>query len=321
MEIAPNIHRIPCIFHGNRIVFVHLLIGTNASMLIDTACAHNPSQEIIPYMREIGFDPKQLTYILISHSDLDHQGGNQPMKEYAPQAQLMCHNLDRPWIESSDALFRGRYMQFDEPHGFTTTEETLASMHADTLSAPIDLTLEGGEQFRLSPDWYVEAVHTPGHTWGHLAVFDPLSKTMIAGEAALSNAILDVDWQPALPPTYCYVDTYLATLDRLINMDIEIFSAAHWPLQRGSEIAEFLRESRNYCLNVEKLLLEYAGSRKAFTLLEAMDEVGPKVASWSPDGNGLLTFPFNGNLQRLVQRGQLIEGRNADNLVTWSLPN
>jgi len=295
------------------------LIGTEASMLVDTACAHNPAQDILPYMEKIGFDPQDLNYILISHSDLDHQGGNQAMKEAAPNAILMCHNLDRPWIESTDALIKGRYLQWDEPHGFVTPEEAIADIHADTLSAPIDMTLEGGETFRLSPDWLVEAVHTPGHTWGHLAIYDPASKTMVAGEAALWNAILDVDWTPVLPPTYCYVDTYLATLDRLIGMDIDIFSPAHWQLQQGSDVGDFLRESRNYCLHVEQKLLDFARSFGVFTMKEAIEHVGSQVSSWGEDGNGLLTFPFNGNLQRLVQRGQLIEGRNDDNLVIWQL--
>lgn len=320
MEIAPNIHRIPCIFGGNRIVFAHLFIGTEAAMLVDTACAHNPQQDILPYMEKIGFDPAKLTYIVISHSDLDHQGGNQPMKAAAPQAILACHNLDKAWIEDTEALITGRYMQFDEPHGFVTPDEVRAEIHADTLSAPIEMTLEGGETFRLSPDWVVEAIHTPGHTWGHLAIYDPKSKTMAAGEAALWNAILDVDWKPVLPPTYCYVDTYLATLDRLLSMDIEVFSPAHWPLQKGSDIGDFLRESRNYCLHVEQRLLDFAKSHGTFTLKEAIEKMGSQVASWPEDGNGLLTFPFNGNLQRLVQRGQLVQVRNTENIVTWSLP-
>lgn len=321
MEIAPNIHRIPCIFDDTRVVFAHLLIGSEASMLVDTGCAHNPQQDILPYMEKIGFDPKTLNYILISHSDLDHQGGNQPMKEAAPQALVLCHKLDRPWIESTDALIKGRYMQFDTPHGFVTPDEAIAAIHADTLSCPIDMTLEGGETFRLSPDWYVEAVHTPGHTWGHLAVYDSKSKTMIAGEAALWNAILDVDWNPVLPPTYCYVDTYLATLDRLMGMTIDIFSSAHWPLKQGTDVGDFLRESRNYCLHVEQKLLDFAASYGAFTLSEAIEQVGASVSSWPENGNGLLTFPFNGNLKRLVQRGQLIEERNDANLVIWRLPH
>ncbi len=177
MEIAPGIHRIKCKFGENRMVYVHLLVGENASLLLDTGCAHNPEQDILPYMRQIGFDPKRLTYILISHSDLDHQGGNAPMKAAARQAILMGHNLDRPWLESTEALIQGRYSQFEADHGIGYGDAGKAGIRAMTLSVPLDMTLEGGEVFRLSAGWSVTAVHTPGHTWGHLAVFDPRSKT------------------------------------------------------------------------------------------------------------------------------------------------
>lgn len=319
MEVVPGVHRVECRFGGNRMVYVHLFVGTEASMLVDTGCAHNPQADILPYMESIGLKPEDLTYILISHSDLDHQGGNQPMKEAAPQALLMCHNLDKPWVESTNALIEGRYAQFDKDHGFVTTEDAKQGIRNDTLSAPVDLTLEGGEKFRLSPDWYVEVVHTPGHTWGHLAAFDPRSKFMASGEAALWTAILDLDWQPAMAPTYCYVDTYLATLDRLMGMDIEYLSPAHWPLKHGMEVVEFLQESRNYCLHVESKLMELAANG-AYTLKEAIDTLAPQIGSWPAEANEAMAHPFTGNLRSLVQRGQLVVGRNADNLMTWSLP-
>lgn len=318
MEIAPNIHRIECTFQGTRMAYVHLFVGESASMLVDTCCVHNPEEHIVPYMEQIGFNPQSLTYILISHSDLDHQGGNAPMKRIAPQAIMMCHNLDQPWIDSAEALITGRYMQFDEPHGFETTPEAKADLHSTMECVPVDMTLEGGERFHMGGDWYIEAMHTPGHTWGHLAVYDPVSKTMAAGEAALWNAILDIEWNPVLPPTYCYVDTYLATLDRLMSMDIEVYSPAHWQVQRGTQVAEFLRESRNYCLHVEKHLLDYADTVQSFTLKQAIDDVGPNVSTWDESGNGLFTFPFNGNLERLTQRGLLTQSRNDDNLIIWS---
>lgn len=320
MEIAPGIHRIKCVFGNHRMVYVHLLIGSDASMLVDTGCAHNPQQDILPYMDAIGFDPADLTYILISHSDLDHQGGNQPMKAAAPQAVLACHNLDCPWVEDTEALIAGRYAQFERDHGIGYGEDGKAGIRADTLSFPLDLKLEGGERFRLGPGWSVEAVHTPGHTWGHLAVYDPRSATLIAGEASLWNAILDDDWQPAMPPTYCYVDTYLATQDRLLAMDIDTFSPAHWPVQRGPDVAAFIRESRNFCLSVERKLLDFAGESPAFTLRQAIDSLGPALGRWPVGTNQDFSYGMAGNLARLAQRGQLVTGRDDAGHITWSLP-
>ena len=319
MEISPGIHRIKCTFGEHRMVYCHLLIGDQAAMLVDTGCAHNPAQDILPYMAEIGFDPARLTYILVSHSDIDHQGGNAPMKAAAPQALLMCHNLDEPWIADTEALIAGRYAQFEEDHGIGYGDAGKQGIREVTLSAPIDITLGGGEQFRLSADWVVEAVHTPGHTWCHLALYDPRTKTLISGEATMWTSILDDDWNPAMPPTYCYVDTYLSTQARLLAMDIAMLSSAHWPLQRGTDVAAFISESRSYCLHVERSLLDFATANGAFTLRQAVETVGPRLGSWPAGANQDFSYGMLGNLNSLTQRGLLKSGRNQAGLATWRI--
>ena len=317
MEIAAGIHRIKCTFGEERMVYAHLLAGDEAAMLVDTGCAHNPDQDILPYLAEMGLEPSDVTYTLISHSDLDHQGGDAPWKAAAPGTILMCHELDRPWIEDTEALIRGRYSQFEADHGIGYVQEGKEGIRAQTESYPLDLTLQGGERFRLGNDWYVEAVHTPGHTWGHLAVYDARSKTLIAGEASLWTAILDEQWQPALPPTYCYVDTYLATQERLLAMEIETLSPAHWPVQRGMEVKAFIGESRNFCLHVEQQLLDLADEVGSFTLRRAIDTLGPQLGSWPAETNQDLSYGMLGNLNRLAQRGLLETERNDEDLLVW----
>lgn len=320
MEIAPGIHRINCTFGAGRMVFCHLLSGENASLLVDTGCAHNPGQDILPYMEQIGFDPVGLTYALISHSDIDHQGGNAPLKAAAPQAILMCHKFDEPWVADTEALIDGRYSQFEADHGIGYGDEGKQGIREGCMSHPLDMTLSGGERLRLGDEWSVEILHTPGHTWGHLAVYDPRSKTLISGEASIWNSILDEAWQPALPPTYCYVDTYLATQDRLLDMDIDLLSPAHWPLQRGAAVAEFITESKNFCWHVERKLLELAQTRGSFTLRQAIDTLGPALGDWPAETNQDLSYGMLGNLDSLSKRGRLETGRNEQGLMTWSWP-
>ncbi|MFN8377384.1 MAG: MBL fold metallo-hydrolase [Anaerolineae bacterium] len=316
MEIAPGIHQIKCLFGGTRMVFCYLLIGESGALLVDTGCAHNPAQDILPYFAEIAFDPAQLTAILITHSDVDHQGGNRPMKAAAPQALLMCHELDRPWIEDGEALIAGRYSQFEADHGIGYGEAGKAGTRRDLDCCPVDMTLEGGETLRLGQDWAVEFVHTPGHTWGHLAVYDPRSRTLISGEATMGTHIPNDDWTPAMPPTYCYVETYLNTQDRLTAMDIELLASAHWPLQRGPDVGAFIRESRNYCQHVEDRLYELA-KEQSFTLHEAIDTLGPKLGGWPHGANQDFSYGMLGNLNHLTTRGMLIAGRNDEGLMTW----
>jgi len=318
MEIAPNIHRITCRFGHNRMVFVYLLIGETASLLVDTGCAHNPQQDILPYMASIGFDPQQLSYILITHSDTDHQGGTAPMKRAAPGARLLAHRLDQPWIESAEALIQGRYSQFEQAHGIGYGEEAKVAMRADLDCAPLDMALEGGETLRLSADWQVELLHTPGHTWGHTALYDPRSRTLISGEASMSTYIPHEDWTPAMPPTYCYIDTYLGTQVRLLSMDIDLLASAHWPLQRGPDVGAFIRQGRDFVLHVESRLLELA-ARGPFMLRQAIEALAPSLGGWPAQAHQDFAYGMAGHLARLTQRGLLRQQLNSEGLLSWEV--
>jgi glyoxylase-like metal-dependent hydrolase (beta-lactamase superfamily II) len=270
-------------------------------------------------MASVGFDPQRLTYILITHSDLDHQGGAAAMKAAAPQASLLCHRLDRAWVQDTEALIAGRYSQFEADHGIGYGEEGKAGIRNDCQSAPVDLTLMGGEEFRLDSGWEVEAIHTPGHTWGHLALFDRRSRTLISGEASMWNAILGDDWQPAMPPTYCYVDTYLATQDRLFSMPIDQLASAHWPIQRGPAVREYIAESRNYVMHVEAALLDFAQRTRSFTLRQAVEQLGPTLGRWPLAANGDFSYGMAGNLESLTKRGVLCIGHNAAGHMEWRM--
>ena len=41
---------------------------------------------------------------MISHADGDHVGGNRAIRDVHPEALFLCHELDRRWVESNEAL-------------------------------------------------------------------------------------------------------------------------------------------------------------------------------------------------------------------------
>ena len=114
------------------------------------------------------------------------------------------------------------------------------------------------------------------------------------------------------------MDTYLATQDRLLAMGIDLLAAAHWPLQQGAAVAEYVSESRNYCLLVERTLLDFARGGR-FTLREAIDQLGPTLGRWPAGANQDFSYGMAGNLESLTKRGLLRTERNAAGLMTWRL--
>jgi glyoxylase-like metal-dependent hydrolase (beta-lactamase superfamily II) len=311
MEIAENIHRITCPF-GDRVVYCHLIVAEERCVLVDTGMAFSPEQDIFPYLDGIGLRPEDLDLVFITHSDLDHQGGNDVVRRAAPKALFSCHILDAPWIESTEALIRGRYSQFEKKHGIGYGDEGKKVIARDCQSStPVDLQVQGGERYRIGPGHYLSFIHTPGHTWGHTVVFDEKTRTMIAGEAALHKSILGLNGKPAVPPTYCYIDTYEATLERLIAMDIDTYTPAHWPVQRGNDVKTFLGESLSYCRESEQMVLDLLEETpEPLTLRQIIRQLDDALGDWPKTTSQDLSYGLAGHLSRLLSRGLIEETRS-----------
>ena len=119
---------------------------------------------------------------------------------------------------------------------------------------PVDIGLTGGERIHLGGDWHVEVLHTPGHSLGSISIWDPRSRSLAIGDAVLWNAVLLADGEPAFPPTYRYLETYLATIERMQAMPVEACSRATTRSTRASAVAGFLGESRAYTDRVDHAL-------------------------------------------------------------------
>ena len=144
VEVAPGIHRIESDL-GPRFMCQYAFIGDERTLLLDTGLAETPERVIGPYLESVGSSLEAIDDVVITHADVDHCGGNREIRERYPDALLMCHELDRSWIESNEALLNENYL-WHEAHGFDEPDEEgrrqiLADAGGDT---PIDIGLGGG---------------------------------------------------------------------------------------------------------------------------------------------------------------------------------
>lgn len=316
MEIAPGIHRIETPL-GERFVCIFALIGRRGSLLVDTGLNDTPGTALKPYLENIGCAITQLDYVITTHSDFDHMGGNAALRELAPQARFICHTLDRAWIEDIDKIIIENYGQFDADHGLTSDEGVNAWIRSQARGTPIDIEVQGGEQIRLDDDWWVEVRHTPGHTRGHLSVYDPRSKTMIIADAALYNALYTRSGAPAFPPTYRFVESYIATIQHLQHTPIETLLTSHYPIKRGNDVAEFLAESRAFVDRVENVLrATLRQARQPMRIQALIEALSPKLGAWPESASGFLIYPLAGHLERLIAYS-LVEATRQDGVLVY----
>jgi glyoxylase-like metal-dependent hydrolase (beta-lactamase superfamily II) len=313
MEVAEGIHRIETPL-GERVNCVFLFAGTRAALLFDTAITRAVTAHVVPYLRRTGVDPARIRYVINSHCDWDHHGGNGAVRDFVPAAALCCHEIDRPLIEDADLLFASRYDEL-AADGITEPAQTRPFVAANTRQVPMDLGLSGGERFCLGSGWSVDLLHTPGHSRGHVSIYDPRSRSAVVGDAVLGSAVPLADGRPAFPPTYRYLDTYLATIQRLQGIAPDRLLTAHYPVFTGSEVAEFLGETRVFTDRVEGALRRELAVGP-LTMLALTERLGPLLGQWPAEANQFLSQPLLGHLERL-ERYRLIRRSRKDGQTAY----
>jgi glyoxylase-like metal-dependent hydrolase (beta-lactamase superfamily II) len=275
MEIAPGIHRIESNL-GERFMCQYLLAGDERTLLVDTGLAGTPASVLVPYLEQLDREPD---IVLISHADVDHMGGNRAIRHRYPCALLACHELDRRWVESNEALVDENYL-WHAPYGFEEMDEAarrqiLADCGGDT---PVDIGLVGGETVLLGPGWRVEVLHLPGHTLGHLAIWDPRSRAAIIIDAVLYDGIYDRAGNKLIPPRYYDLAAQRETIRRLRALEPDLLLTAHYPVLKGREAIAWLDRSFRFTEEVDDVVRSAlaAGTTGLWEVTKLVDErLGP----------------------------------------------
>jgi glyoxylase-like metal-dependent hydrolase (beta-lactamase superfamily II) len=269
VEVAPGIHRIEGDL-GERYVCQYLLAGDERTLLVDTGLRDMPRTVIAPYL-----DGRRVDDALISHADVDHCGGNRTLRELSPDTRLLCGEADRPWIESNAALLAGNYRWY-EAYGFGPGADDIAFLERELGGdAPVDVGLRGGETLRLGHGRRVEVLALPGHTPGHLGLWDPQTGAAIVIDAVLGDGIYDRAGQRLIPPRYYDAAAYEATIRRLRALDPELLLTAHYEVMERAAAREFLDRSLEFVAGV-RAAVRAAGTTKLQALTHEVDaRVGP----------------------------------------------
>ncbi len=302
VEVAPGIERIESVF-GPR-PFAQYLLRDERSMLIDTGIDATPGDVIVPFFEQIGFDPASLTYVLTSHADVDHFGGNAALRRVAPQAIFCASALDVPIITNRDRAMVERYGWYaGHGEGADYDEESknllAAGMGPDTA---IDLELTGGEWFRLGPRQSVQILTLPGHSAGHLGVWEPESRSAIVIDAVLGRGLYNFDHEIIHPPPYMDAAAYEATIRTLRALQPERLLTAHYDVIEGAEVVDFLDASADFVVRTRAAVRTEAEASGTVTLAGLLAELGPELGPFTSFPNEL-AGPLRSHLGELVVEG------------------
>jgi glyoxylase-like metal-dependent hydrolase (beta-lactamase superfamily II) len=236
VEVAPGITRVESVL-GPR-PFSQYILREERSLLVDTGVKETPQDVLLPALA--GLEPD---FVLVSHADVDHFGGNAALRDAAPRAVFCAHDADADWIESSELILRERYGWYDA-YGIGYDSDTFAWLRdAMGPDVPVDLRLQGGERFRLGPRLTVEILRLPGHSPGHVGVWEPTSRTAIVQDAVMGRGLLDTDGNVIHPPPLVDLAGAETSARLLQSLRPARLLTAHYAVIEGEEVARFLDET------------------------------------------------------------------------------
>ncbi len=275
---------------GTRPIYLPLLVGPYGALLLDSGCSYHVDGLILPALRELGV--ASLRYLVNTHPDSDHVGGNAGIRRFSPDVTLACGDADRDQVEDPAVLFARRYDAY-RPYGVFYADEVRAGILRDLGEAqPVDLTFRGGERLRLGPDWDLEILALPGHSKGHLGLWDHRNDALYGGDAIQGALYTGIDGRPALCPTYLYPETYLQTARFVEKLRPGTYVSCHWPVKQGAEVAEFCEETRRFVDRAATLI----AASPSHDLKELLHTVGPQLGEWPAPVNSELAYAFAGHL-------------------------
>ncbi len=163
------------------VLFPVLLQDAWRNYLID--CGYEETSEELEHeLKALGIEPEDLTGVIITHDDHDHLGGLNFLKKKNKNLKVICGEHEKDSV--SGKIKSERLVQAE------TSLKTILDEYMDWALNFIE-KLKKVQRFAvdevLSDNAIFEeeliAVHTPGHTKGHISLYFPKEKTVVAGDA------------------------------------------------------------------------------------------------------------------------------------------
>jgi glyoxylase-like metal-dependent hydrolase (beta-lactamase superfamily II) len=299
VEVAPGIIRIESVL-GPR-PFSQYLLRDERTLLVDTGVKETPGTVILPALD--GLEPD---LIVLTHADVDHFGGNEAMRAAAARALFCAHAADAPWIENRERILRERYGWY-AAHGVAYDADTAQWLReAMGADVPLDLRLRGGEVIRLGPRLAVHVLHLPGHSPGHLGLWEPSSRTAIVTDAVLAKGLLDVEGNVIHPPPYFDATAYESSARLLRTLDPRRLLTAHYEVVEGEGVERFLADTLEFVERVRRTVQNMLTEARELTLAQLLERADRELGPFTSMPNEL-AGPLLAHLRELVSAGRAEE--------------
>ena len=121
----------------------------------------------------------ELQAIALTHAHLDHVGGVAALKKLRPAAQIIIHRADEllyqglpeqpSWLGIPPSRWAALGFEYEEP-------------------PPVDEYWTDGQDYRVGKLLF-KVIHCPGHTPGHVVLFEPQERKVFVGDCLFAGSV------------------------------------------------------------------------------------------------------------------------------------
>ena len=231
IELAPNIFYITG-KNNSRFPYCACLYlrGKKLRVLIDVGMG---AENLAP-VKEMGID-----LLILTHCHIDHRLTRNEILD----VPVWCHESEANFLKDREYFYTSMGLKrsglelsglFDLAHGVFDTE--------------IDHRLVDGERIELG-GITLETIHTPGHTPGHIAFFNPEHDLLFSGDIDLTP------FGPFYGHDFADISDFLASIEKLRQIEAKMVITGHAGPFNGN-LPERFKEYGEVIHSRDRLLLE-----------------------------------------------------------------
>jgi glyoxylase-like metal-dependent hydrolase (beta-lactamase superfamily II) len=331
--LGGGLYRIPLPLPGDALtaVNVYAMVGDDGVDLIDAGMAIAQARErLTEALGQLGYGLPDVRNFFITHIHQDHYTLAVELRTTL-RGQVTLGDQERANMAAIRDVSAGRaevgFIEMLAPMGAADLAARVRAFLAPRFADP-QPKLEWSDPDRWLPDGAVielpgrtlRAIHTPGHTTGHVVFHDEAAALLFAGDHVLPHITPSIGFQPVI--TRSSLNQYLGSLRLMLALPDARLLPAHGPVQASTHARVHQLLEHHETRLEQTLEVASDGPVTAFQVAGALPWTRRKRRLTELDvmNQLLATGETSAHLEVLVTRGQLVRERSPEGIDFYGLP-